>query len=213
MGWLSPRSVPAPYVVAPTWRWDGDVGSWSTFSIEVGTPPQAFRVLPSTSSSEVWIPIPQGCEGILAGVPNCGDLRGVDYFNEIASRGFQTNSSSTWSTTGIYQLTVDDPVFNTTDTALYGRDTIALDNAIGYNNSAATSQTIAGITSANYWLGSLGLGISAANFSTASENNPSLLSWLRENALIPSLSFGYTAGAYYGKARALPFPILTLTSC
>lgn len=197
MGWLYPRAIPAPYVVAPTLQWDGDTGPWSTFSIRIGNPPQGIRILPSTSSSEVLVPVPEGCEGTLSNVPDCGDLRGIDNF---ANRGFQTNASSTWSTVGIYELTLGESLFNVTDNALYGLDTVTVDTAIGDNNSQIISQTIAGIASANYWLGSLGLGTSEAHFPTREHGVPSLLSSMKSAALIPSLSFGYTAGARYGQS-------------
>src|SRR2546423_2774798 len=173
MGSLAPRSVRAPYVVAPTWQWDGDDGSWSTFATGVGTPPQSFRILSSTSTSETWLPTPQGCDGILSGIADCGSLRGVNSFNNVSSRGFQSNSSSTWSTFGIHHLTVEHSLFGIDDNGLYGLDTIAVSSAVDGNSSSCASQTIAGITTTDYLLGSLGLGISSANFSTQSENIPS----------------------------------------
>lgn len=100
-------AVPAPFSVSPSWSWDGDDGKWSTFEISVGTPGQSFRVLPSTTSSETWIPIPEGCEGILASFSDCGTLRGANDFQGQASRGFNTDKSSTWDLLGIYELATE----------------------------------------------------------------------------------------------------------
>lgn len=66
------------YSLAPTGNWDGNDGGWSTFAIRVGTPPQYFRVLPSTSGTDVWIPVPDNC-GQNAAL--CGAARGVEPFN------------------------------------------------------------------------------------------------------------------------------------
>jgi hypothetical protein len=88
---LTPRGVtyPAPISFAPSQAWDGNDGSWSTFVIRVGTPEQVFRVLPSTISQEIWVPISEGC---LSNEPsNCGALRGVETFQNQASNGLQVN--------------------------------------------------------------------------------------------------------------------------
>jgi len=64
-------------------------------------------------------------------------------------------------------------------------------------------QIIAGIGTDNYWLGSLGLSPIPFNFSsigdsiTMEDPQPSLLSELKNQSSIPSLSWGYTAGASY----------------
>lgn len=198
----SSSSVPVPFVVAPTGDWDGDDGKWSTFSVDVGTPPQTFRVFPSTIGEETWVPIPAGCSGIVANVSNCGDLRGVDTFNGIASQGFQQNASSSWKTIGIYELTLEQDLSGSSDAGLYGLDTIALITANGVSGPSLSGQTVAGIATADFWLGSLGLGTRPGNFSVlGNETVPSLLSSMKTQGAIPSLSYGYTAGAVYCKSR------------
>ncbi len=66
-----------PFVFVPDQNWDGNDGSWSTFLIHVGTPPQYFRVLPSINGQETWIPLPIDCQ---RGKSWCGNARGVEPF-------------------------------------------------------------------------------------------------------------------------------------
>ena len=68
---------PNAYVFVPDQVWDGNDGSWSTFIIQVGTPPQYFRVLPSINGRETWIPVPIDCD---RGGSWCGNARGVEPF-------------------------------------------------------------------------------------------------------------------------------------
>lgn len=63
-------------------NWDGNDGAWSTFIIRVGTPAQLFRVLPSTSGHQTWVPIPDQCG---RGQSWCGNARGVEPFNGASS--------------------------------------------------------------------------------------------------------------------------------
>jgi hypothetical protein len=42
---------------------DGFDGPWSTFDIQLGTPPQKVAVLPSTFTSEIWVWNKSGCSG------------------------------------------------------------------------------------------------------------------------------------------------------
>ncbi|KAK5136863.1 hypothetical protein LTR08_001785 [Meristemomyces frigidus] len=191
----STTTYPAPLEFLPSWSLDGDDGDWATFTIGVGTPPQYFRVLPSTSGAEIWVPLPEGCQGIMANVSNCGDLRGVN----DATRGFQTNSSSSWETIGIYGLSTEQPLFGSSNDGLYGLDTVASQSVKPGSivSHDLSSQTVAGISSADFWLGSLGLGTATGNFTVQNENIPSMLDTLYNQSLIPSLSFGYAAGAGY----------------
>ncbi|GAB1743882.1 hypothetical protein NU219Hw_g933t1 [Hortaea werneckii] len=198
---MSRPSTPFPLVIAPSWSFDGDDGNWSSFLIEVGNPPQSFRVLPSTSVSEVWLPLPQGCQGIMSDVSDCGDRRGVNAINGTASLGFQTNVSSTWESIGIYKLEAEQTLFGNDNDALYGLDTVLMsliDNS-GRNSSSGKldSQTVAGFATGDFWLGSLGLGSAQANFTTENENIPSLITSLKSKNLTGSASFGYAAGASY----------------
>ena len=190
---------PAPFLVSPTWAFDGDDGLWSTFSISVGTPPQSFRVLPSTASSETWIPVPQACQGILTNVTDCNDFRGINDNNGIPSQGFQTNASTTWDTVGLYGLTSEVNLFGGSNVGLYGLDTVTLSSRTGASAQNVSGQVVAGISTADFWLGSVGLGTATGNFSVKDTNIPSLLDTMRTQNLIPSLSFGYSAGASYGE--------------
>lgn len=83
------------------------------------------------------------------------------------------------------------------DNGDYGHDTLAL----GYNGSGGLSldqQVIAGIATKDFYLGSLGLAPWPVNFSLT-DSSPSYLSSLKNQSKIPSLSFGYSAGASYRK--------------
>lgn len=195
-----PSSGQMPYSIAPGYTFEGSDGNWTTFEIAVGSPPQTFRILPSTAVSETWIPIPQGCGGVLEGLPGCGSLRGVDDVNGSPSLGFQTNTSSTWSTLGIYDLATEDSLFDSEgDTGLYGTDTITIPSNIAGDPAALDSQVIAGVATANVWLGVMGLGARAANFSVQAQSLPSLMESMKRKNITSSLSFGYTAGTAYGK--------------
>jgi hypothetical protein len=192
-------AVPAPFAVAPSWSWDGDDGKWSSFSIAVGTPPQSFRVLPSTLGAEVWVPYPPGCEGIVAEISNCGYLRGVDNFDGRPSLGIQTNASSTWDFINILELASEQNLWGPTgNPGYYGYDTVLLEHLSSGQNAKLKSQTVAGAATWNAWLGSLGLGTAEASFPGEPTSNPSLMSAMRSQNYTPGLSFGYTAGASYG---------------
>ncbi|KAI4259105.1 MAG: hypothetical protein LQ352_000899 [Teloschistes flavicans] len=68
---------------------------------------------------------------------------------------------------------------------------------------------VAGLPAEPYYLGLLGLRpTSSSRFNNSS---PSFLTHLRSSNLIPSLSFGYTAGASYRKSTISPSWILSLT--
>ena len=164
----------------------------STFIIQVGTPGQPFRILPATSGNEVWVPLPQGCSAIL----NCGDRRGVNPFNGSPSNGFQSNESTTWTSNGIFDL-IGEKNLNYTGNGLYGFDTVGLGPTVG--TLQITHQVVAGVaTSEEFYLGEFGLGPKPSNFSTnGTDPVPSSLHTLVNKNFIPSLSFGYTAGARY----------------
>lgn len=87
-------SSPTPFSWAPSGSFDGNDGSWSTFIIRVGTPPQTFRVLPSTVGLETWVPAPEDCALLNKSIQDCGALRGVDTFENQANGGFMVNEAS-----------------------------------------------------------------------------------------------------------------------
>lgn len=105
---------------------------------------------------------------------------------------FEANTSSTWQNIGYFQLDLDANL-GFSGYGDYGWDNIALDEV-----TVSPHQAIAVVNSTEYWLGYLGLGIRHINFTN--DNDLTYLSTLVENqSLIPSHSYGYTAGAYYRK--------------
>lgn len=190
------ETVAAPVVVNPSQSWYGPDGSWSTFRIQVGTPPQSFDVLPSTSGSETWVPLPEGCT---ADDPtNCPTLRGVQPFNGLAAEGFLTNQSDTWSLTGLYALALEQEL-GIFANGQYGTDVVGLNGGNGSSTNGVSlgDSIVAGIAAKDYLLGGLGLGVQPTSFSSSASEEPSFMTSLRNAKLIPSLSYGYTAGAAY----------------
>lgn len=187
--------IPAPLVIEPSGHWVGIDGNWSSFIVNVGTPGQAFNTLPATGSNAVWLPLPEGCSDGTQGIADCGASRGVIAASGPESDGFNINASATWSQVGLYGLTIEQGLFDQQQNGLYGLDTVALGES---EANSLDDQLVAGISSADIWLGSLGLGAQSIQFS-GQQDMPSLLSAMKNSSLIPSLSYGYTAGASYSQ--------------
>lgn len=198
---------PTPYVVPPTTKFDGNDGSWSTFYINAGYPTgQNFRVLISTASSLTWLIDPLGCTN--NDPSNCPDLRGVEGYAGAKSQGYNPTASSNSSRIGLYGLKLDGGTSGTDFSTLYGSQYAGInasffEDVIGLGQSSAASlqlvEVLASVPSKEIFLGEFGLGIIPNNF--GSGDLASFLSLLPNCSMpIPSLSYGYTAGASYRKS-------------
>lgn len=163
-------------------------GAWSPFFVKVGSPPTKLRLLASTQIPESWVVLPLGCPN---DVLNCSDARGGT---------FDPKGSKTWQEKGTlplgseYNLGFSAANFDNGD---YGFDTVQL-GLPGQGNASLEHQLIAGIATNDFWVGNLGLASRNLIFPDNSQAS-GLLSQLRSNNLIPSLSYGFTAGASYRK--------------
>lgn len=125
--------------------------------------------------------LPNGC---VSGDTICPSARG-GLFNNI--------SSKSWSETEPTIYLFQDPSLR----ALLGNDTLTLGVA-GITGPSLTNQVIFGIADdRKYYLGMLGLNPVSTSLSKGAKGQPSFITSLRNQDIIPSLSFGYTAGAYY----------------
>ena len=180
---------PAPIVVTATQNYNGNDGPWSTFPVQIGNPPQVIEVLISTASEQTWAILPQGCTDF--DPPNCVELRG-NQFNPNSSRTWTRNNVTS---TGIFELSLESELGYTGDGA-YGYDTVQL-GWPGSNGSSLNHQIVAGISTKEFFLGILGVNPRSTNFTTFDDPVPSFLSSLKQNKMIPSLSWSYTAGNQY----------------
>ena len=186
----APPSVPAPISIPPTQEFDGNDGPWSTFPIQIGTPPQTVKVLISTASSQTWAISPDGCTQTDAA--NCSTARGGL---------FQPNSSSSWkqnqdASRGLYPLVLEEQNLNITGNGFYGYDTVAL----GGGNSGGLSlpqQVVASIATKSYFLGLFGLNTQSSILPGTTNNITSFVTALNQSGAVPSLSWSYTAGNQY----------------
>lgn len=149
-------------------------------------------MLASTTVPETWV-VGHGC--IPTDPSDCPNSRGSLYDN---------STSSSWEFKANYQLGVELNL-GYTDYANggYGYDKLGT----GYPGSGGPTldhQVIAAIDTKEYYLGMLGLTPRPINF-TWDEQTPSFLSSLRNQSIIPSLSFGYNAGAEYRMLCRLSF--------
>ncbi|KAF2720902.1 acid protease [Polychaeton citri CBS 116435] len=179
--------------IAPSGFWDGNDGLWNSFIVSVGTPGQEFRVFPSTAGQETWIPVPQGCTS--SDPEDCAYLRGALPFDGKNSSGFDTTASSSWNLKGIFTLDAQEAKMGYDGNGLFGTDVVTWGN--GTDSANLEQQTVAGIADKDFYLGLFGLGPKVSNFTDYNDRNPSFLSTLYNDSKIPSLSWGYTAGAAY----------------
>lgn len=186
-------SHPKPLVFQPSKHWEGNDGPWSSFMLRIGTPEQSIRVFPSTVSPETWVPVPEGCVG--TDPSDCGARRGIEPFNGRGSTGFQSNISKSWELSGIYDINLEKGL-GITGFGKFGFDKIGF----GYPNTPdfqLEHQILGGIAIKDYYLGVFGLSPRPTNFSSYADPQPSFMASAKKAGLIPSLSFGYTAGAPY----------------
>ena len=87
-------------------------GTWSPFTVKVGTPPQWVYLFPSTSSSETRVIGESGCDGSI----QCQTLRGGT---------FLANQSTTFVSKGNFDLGLD-PNLGFSGSGYYGLDSIQL---------------------------------------------------------------------------------------
>ncbi|KAJ1323550.1 saccharopepsin [Microdochium nivale] len=180
-------------VIPPSQYFEGNDGPWSTFDIRLGTPEQYMRVLVSTASPQTMVPLKgDGCsEGVFSTVPpDCAVSRGGL---------FSYNDSSTWSYLGLHGINGDgvglEANLGYSLRAQFGREKLGL----GLNGPSFENQIVAGFaTPSPFYLGILGLNGQPPNLTTLGNSSaPALLTRLKDNNKIPSLSWSYTAGARY----------------
>ncbi|KAF2092413.1 acid protease, partial [Rhizodiscina lignyota] len=177
-------TISAPISFDPAQNWEGIDGSWNTFTVQVGTPPQTVRLQISTASQQTWVIAPRGCEGISDS--NCPDERGGIYYS---------NESSTWISEGRFLLWTELNLGYEGD-ADYGFDVVTLGGQ-GQGGPTLKNMTIGGLGAEDFWFGHFGVNPKPTNFTSFNEPSPSYISTLKQDKMIPSLTFGYTAGAQY----------------
>ncbi|KAG8525659.1 uncharacterized protein KY384_000419 [Bacidia gigantensis] len=180
-----------PLVVPPSQYWDGNDGPWSTFWTTVGTPGGSIRLLPSTSSNAIWPVLPEGCTK--DDPVDCRQSRGEFFYQ---------GNSSTYSDIGLYTLAMlaEEPLGYSANTSS-GYDSVKLGLASD-SSLVASHQVIEGVATKDFYLGALGLSPNAINTSSLGNSTPSLMADLKTQAIIPSLTWGYTAGASYAQPPA-----------
>lgn len=165
----------------------GNDGLWSTFIVRVGQPPQALNVLASTQIPETWIISPDGC------------VTDIDAANCTKARGgvFRSLESSTYDGKRVFSLEAEKNLgmkgkyhngryfFDTLQIGQTGKDGVSVDR-----------QLVAELAVKDFFLGNIGLA-SRPRFLDDETQGMGLLTSLQTEDLIPSLSYGLTAGASY----------------
>ena len=176
---------------------EGNDGPWSTFNIHVGTPPQPARVLISTNLGETWV--------ISANKTQGGCLEGQDPADCAKLRGalFNMNTSTTWNDQGIFGLSTDQNLGDYNgpfDVGDYGLDSLGLGLPGANGDLDQQDMVVAALATKDFYLGFLGVTPHPTNFTQFNDPHASLLSKLKQENKVATLSLGYTAGAPYRKA-------------
>jgi hypothetical protein len=179
--------IPAPISYTPAENWEGIDGDWNTFPLRIGDPQQVVRVLPSTTSQQVWAVDPRAC------------LYATDKSACTESRGgvLYTNKSTTWQEEGLFELYIEKNL-NLTGTGLFGYDSVTL-GYVGQGGPSLQHQIVGAFAVEDFWFGHFGLSPKTTNFTNLGDNVPSFLTTLKSQSLIPSVSWGYNPGAHYSR--------------
>jgi hypothetical protein len=211
-------TIPLAVPIKVSGEYSGNDGNWSTFQINVGSPAQSFNALVSLSSVSTWLAIPLGCDkspGDTSFPANCAQLRGAS-----SGLGWNSSLSTTKSDQEDLNLTVSpfldiewfrpSPDYNyTSDTSDLSTGSEFLTDQIAFSTDTspsvsitATNAPIFGVTDLTFWVDTIGVGFGSIQVPN-SVNVSSLLQSMAAASQIPSISVGYTAGAYYSEFTLL----------
>ena len=147
--------------------------------------------MPSTLVPVTWVVSSEACT--IDNPSNCDDLRG-GLFNKDDSTTWQNVSSENYLSLGV-ESTLG---WDQNDGGYFGLDSVQLGATQG--GIAIDKAVVAAITTTDAYIGVLGLA--ARNVTWQNDTTTSsLLASLRNSTQIPSLSYSYTAGAYYSMHR------------
>jgi hypothetical protein len=153
--------------------------------MQLGTPAQQIRVLPMTQEGAIYTVLPEGCTSDDSST--CKDDRGSLYL---------INRTTTWEQQGLYGLSlIAETPLGYSGNGYYGHDTATL-GWPGNDLPSVSSAIIAGIATKDFYMGGLPLNPWSVNFTSLTQTTPSLITLLKNESKIPSLTYGYTAGYY-----------------
>lgn len=177
--------------IEPSLQWYGIDGNWSSIGLFVGEPAQEINVTISTSLSEIWVVESGGCS------PNvrCSDARGGIY---------NTSASQSWSPLGAWQLGLN--YLGLGGNGDYAMETVVVYDSVRRWQTSFNKKIVAGINDTGYYTGFFGLGITPGRFNNVVAQSP-IAALVEQDGVIPSHSYGYTAGAYYGGSRGTPLSL------
>ncbi|KAI1631153.1 aspartic peptidase domain-containing protein [Biscogniauxia mediterranea] len=192
---LVPVSVyadePSALWLAPSHEWYGIDGNWSSTGLLMGDPAQGIDVTVSTSLSEIWVVETTGC-----GTSSlCTTARGGTC---------DSSASQSWSSLGPWQLGLG--YLDNGGNGDYAMETVAAQDSTRQGQVSFGKQVVAGINDTSYYTGFLGLGITPGKFQNVVVQSP-ISTLVEHSGIIPSHSYGYTAGAYYGGSRGTPLSL------
>jgi hypothetical protein len=183
------------YRIAASRKWMGNDGPWSTFTIRVGSPPQALEVLPASSASFSLVVLEEGCPPNVTA--SCKTLRGnvLDPRDLTTWTPLRLQDDASYGILPFPALQALLPEQIASEVAV---NPISLDVwGDSQNTIFLGGQLMAGYASKTPFLGLLGL----SGFPTypISRNYPynSTLQTLKNNSVVSGLTWAYTAGANY----------------
>ncbi|KAK8106210.1 eukaryotic aspartyl protease family protein [Apiospora kogelbergensis] len=173
-----------PLWLEPSQKWHvyGIDGNWSAIGLLVGEPAQQVDVTVNTALSELWVVESSGCDSTNV----CKTARG---------NVFDIGASKSWGPMGQYQL----GPHNLAGNGDYAMETVMVYDSVRKLQTPLQKQIVAGINDTQYFTGFLGLGITPGKFQDAVVLSP-LANMVEQLGVVPSHSYGYTAGAYYAGA-------------
>ncbi|KAI1852504.1 hypothetical protein JX266_002682 [Neoarthrinium moseri] len=175
----------------PSLKWYGVDGNWSSMGLFVGEPAQQVDVTVSTCLSEIWVVETTGC--------------GSSVLCETARGGlFDRRASNSWTSLGPWQLGLD--YLGQGGNGDYAMETVVVYDSVSRWQTTLQKQVVAGINDTDYYTGFFGLGITPGRFGDTVAPSP-ISALVERDGTIPSHSYGYTAGAYYGGPYGTPLSL------